>query len=170
MNTIRRTTKIRPYTLALIGALAAFGTAHAQWDPKPGRPSPEFQRLDVDRDGYLSRGEAASLQDFGKAFVESDVDRDGRLDPDEFTSAQALHARTQAGRFVGDSVITAKVKAALARDLELGDALAVSVETHKGQVVLSGFVESDTLVRRAGEIAEAIEGVRGVKNSLLVKG
>lgn len=170
MKTNTTTISLRRSMLAVLVAGTIVGHANAQEDTrKPAQPDPEFVRADTNRDGYVSRDEARRLKDFAKPFVQADANRDGRLDPDEFFNAQSIRSRMQAGAFVEDSVITAKVKAALVRDLDLGGALAVSVETHKGMVVLSGFVDNDTLIRRAGEIAAAIEGVRDVKNSLVVK-
>jgi hyperosmotically inducible protein len=70
--------------------------------------------------------------------------------------------------FLEDSTITALIKADLIRDNGLS-ALAISVETHRGQVIMSGFVDNDQQIKRAGEIALGVRGVLGVKNSLLVK-
>jgi hyperosmotically inducible protein len=47
--------------------------------------------------------------------------------------------------------------------------IAVSVETHNGTVLLSGFVDSDAQMRRAQEIASGVAGVVSVKNGLAVK-
>ena len=73
-----------------------------------------------------------------------------------------------AGQYIDDSVITAKIKAALLKDPAVS-ALSVSVETRKGTVVLSGFVESAIQLRRAAEIAAGVQGVVTVKNGLVVK-
>jgi hyperosmotically inducible protein len=43
------------------------------------------------------------------------------------------------------------------------------VETYKGIVQLSGFVGSQTAVNKAGEIARGVQGVKSVKNDLIVK-
>ena len=43
------------------------------------------------------------------------------------------------------------------------------METYKGVVQLSGFVDTQMAVDRAGEIARAVEGVSSVKNDLNVK-
>lgn len=130
--------------------------------------NPEFRKLDTNRDGYISRDEARNVKDFDKALVEADGDRDNRLNPDEFVKAQAIHERMQAGKYVSDSVLTAKVKAALVKDLHL-KGFDISVETYHGTVQLSGFVDSKEQVARAGEIAASVQGVNTVKNSLIVK-
>lgn len=148
---------------ALIGATGAAGAAEA------GRTaSPEFKRLDVNQDGFLGRDEARKMRDFDQAFTEADDNRDGKLDAAEFVKAQSIQDREAAGRYVDDSVITAKVKAALLKD-PVVSALAVSVETRKGMVLLSGFVENDRQLRRAQEIASGVQGVVTVKNGLVVK-
>jgi osmotically-inducible protein OsmY len=42
-------------------------------------------------------------------------------------------------------------------------------ESIKGEVQLSGFVDSAQNVRRAGEVARGVQGVKSVKNDLIVK-
>ena len=148
---------------ALIGAAGAVQAAETD-----ARVDAEFRKLDTDRDGYLSREEAKKIRGFDRAFTEADDNRDGKLDAAEFTKAQAVHARFAAGGYFEDSFITAKIKAALLKDPAVS-ALAVSVETRKGTVVLSGFVESDNQMRRAAEIAAGVQGVVTVKNGLIVK-
>ena len=71
----------------------------------------------------------------------------------------------KAGRVIDDSVITGKVKAALIAD-PTTKAHQIEVETFKGQVQLSGWVDNDTARDRATEVARNIEGVKDVKNSL----
>lgn len=146
--------------LAALGVPAAFAAGSEPSDPK-------FNRLDTNRDGYLSREEARA-GGMDRAFIEADDNRDGKLDAAEFVKAEAVHERSLAGQFVDDSVITARVKAALLRDPNVSG-LSVSVETHKGMVVLSGFVDNNGQMRRAQEIAAGVPGVVNVKNALVVK-
>ena len=73
-----------------------------------------------------------------------------------------------AGRAVDDSVITGKVKAALVAD-PTTKAHQINVETFKGTVQLSGFVESTEARTRATEVARNIEGVKNVKNELALR-
>ena len=70
-----------------------------------------------------------------------------------------------AGRVVDDSVITGKVKAALVAD-PTTKAHEISVETFKGVVQLSGFVDSSEARSRATQVAQQVEGVKNVKNEL----
>jgi len=73
-----------------------------------------------------------------------------------------------AGEYIDDSVITTKVKSLLAAD-DFLKSFEISVETYKGIVQLSGFVDSQKAVDKAGEIARGVKGVKSVKNNLNVK-
>ncbi len=76
--------------------------------------------------------------------------------------------RESAGQYVDDSVITTKVKAELGADKVLS-LYQISVETYKGVVQLSGFVNNREQADHAVAIAQKVKGVREVKNSLIVK-
>jgi len=73
-----------------------------------------------------------------------------------------------AGQYVDDSVITTKVKALIAEDEAL-KAFDINVKTYKGIVQLRGFVDSKKTIEKAGKIAGSVEGVKSVKNDLIVK-
>jgi Ca2+-binding EF-hand superfamily protein len=49
----------------------------------------DFQGLDANRDGFLSKEELASKPDLANAFEKGDKDRDGKLDPAEYQVLQA---------------------------------------------------------------------------------
>lgn len=159
-----------------LGALLGSVPAAAQTPPRAvgadtatsAPTTPTFQRLDTNRDGFLSREETSGLINFTTAFNDADDNRDGRLDPDEFAKAQAIHERVRVGTYLNDTVITAKVKAALIKDRDVRAHL-INVEVFKGTVQLSGFVNSELQARRAAEIAAGISGVVEVKNALIVK-
>jgi osmotically-inducible protein OsmY len=72
------------------------------------------------------------------------------------------------GEYVDDSVITGKVKAAFAEDPQV-KATEVKVETFKGTVQLSGFVDSRESAKRAVELAREVKGVKDVKDDMQVK-
>jgi osmotically-inducible protein OsmY len=72
------------------------------------------------------------------------------------------------GEFIDDSVITTKIKSQIAGD-SLLKAFQISVETFKGTVQLSGFVNSQKDVDRATEISNNVNGVRSLRNNLIVK-
>jgi osmotically-inducible protein OsmY len=76
--------------------------------------------------------------------------------------------RESSGQYVDDSVITTKVKAAILGDPSL-KVFQINVETFKGVVQLSGFVNSAQAAKKAGEVAAGVGGVKSVKNNLLVK-
>jgi hyperosmotically inducible periplasmic protein len=130
--------------------------------------NPLFQKLDVNRDGYVSREEARKLKNFDQAFTEADENRDGKLDPDEFVRAQSIYERQRAAQYLEDSFVTARIKAALFKDPHVSG-LDVKVETHHGLVLLSGFVNDEKQARRAAEIASSVRGVTAIKSSLVVK-
>ncbi|RJX29972.1 MAG: BON domain-containing protein [Desulfurivibrio sp.] len=72
------------------------------------------------------------------------------------------------GEYVDDSVITAKVKAEIFQDDSLKSS-EINVETFKGVVQLSGFVNSQADINRAVEVAGSVKGVTSVKNAMRVK-
>ena len=76
--------------------------------------------------------------------------------------------RESAGEVVDDSVITAKVKAALVKDPDT-KAYEIKVDTFRGVVQLSGFVDSSQARSKAVEVARDVGGVKEVRNSLEVK-
>ena len=86
------------------------------------------------------------------------------------TLAACTATRTQesTGEYVDDSFITTKIKAMLAED-DFLKSFQMSVETYKGIVQLSGFVNSQEAVNKAGQIARSVQGVNSVKNNLIVK-
>jgi osmotically-inducible protein OsmY len=69
---------------------------------------------------------------------------------------------------IDDGVVTAKVKAALVDD-PLTKVHQINVETFKGNVQLSGFVESDEARSRALKLARDIDGVKNVKDAMEVR-
>ena len=71
-------------------------------------------------------------------------------------------------KVVADSVITTKVKADLFKEPELS-ATAIHVETEKGIVMLSGFVDSKADADKAVRLAKSVEGVSQVKSAIKVK-
>ena len=85
-----------------------------------------------------------------------------------FAACAATPTRESTGEYVDDSVITTKVKSLLAKD-DLLKAFEISVETYKGTVQLSGFVNSQQAVDKAGQIAMSVKGVKSLKNNLIVK-
>ncbi|MBC8009141.1 MAG: BON domain-containing protein [Burkholderiales bacterium] len=80
----------------------------------------------------------------------------------------ATPTRESTGEYIDNSAITAKVKTALADD-EIVKARDVQVETFRGTVQLSGFVDTKEQKKRATTVARSVQGVRDVENNLIVK-
>lgn len=109
------------------------------------RPSTERAGKNVDR----SVGEAGrQLQDAGKA---------------------TERKLSEAGKAIDDATVTTKVKSALitAPDLKAGD---IDVETTNGVVTLEGIADSAESRQKAAQVASNIEGVKAVKNQIVVRG
>jgi osmotically-inducible protein OsmY len=85
-----------------------------------------------------------------------------------FAGCAGTRTSESTGEYVDDSVITTKVKALLAED-DFLKSFQIGVETYKGTVQLSGFVNSRQAIDKAGQIARGVKGVASVKNSLIVK-
>lgn len=77
--------------------------------------------------------------------------------------------RRDAAEFVDDAVLTARVKAALVKAEGLKGATEIEVTSYRGEVQLSGFVESTDMIERAVATARKVEGVRAVQNDLRVR-
>jgi osmotically-inducible protein OsmY len=85
-----------------------------------------------------------------------------------FLGCASTRTQQSTGEKVDDSVITTKVKAAILDEPTL-KVFQINVETFKGEVQLSGFVDNAQSVKKAGEVARGVKGVRSVKNNLIVK-
>jgi len=72
------------------------------------------------------------------------------------------------GEYIDDSAITTKVKSAILGDSAL-KVFQINVETFKGEVQLSGFVDSAAAKQKAEAVARGVGGVKSVKNNLIVK-
>jgi hyperosmotically inducible protein len=72
------------------------------------------------------------------------------------------------GEYVDDAVITTKVKAAIFNEPTLKSA-EINVETFKGVVQLSGFVNSQADINKAVEVTRSVKGVSSVKNDMRLK-
>jgi hypothetical protein len=72
------------------------------------------------------------------------------------------------GEYIDDSAISNKVRAEFIADADL-NVFQIDVTTYKGVVQLSGFVDSVSIKERAGSVAAGIDGVKGVRNDLIIK-
>ncbi len=82
---------------------------------------------------------------------------------------QATDTRRSVGETFDDATLTADVKSKLASELGGGSIVNINVDTYRQVVSLNGFVNSQDEVRKAGEAARKVKGVKEVKNLLQVK-
>jgi hyperosmotically inducible protein len=94
------------------------------------------------------------------------ADKTGRAA--DTVAAKTANAADKGGEVVADSVITTKVKADLFKEPEL-KSLGIHVETEKGVVMLSGFVNSKAEADKAVRLARDVNGVTTVKSAIKVK-
>ena len=79
-----------------------------------------------------------------------------------------VNGQESASRYADDASLTAKVKTNIIDDQAL-KGFAIGVETMRGTVQLSGFVDTRAQKDQAGTIAKGVTGVVGVQNNILVK-
>lgn len=84
-------------------------------------------------------------------------------------SADTPPPGTTIGTELDDSVVTTRVKSALLADPNI-KSVDFKVDTNKGVVQLSGFVDSQTQSSRAVTVARGVEGVKDVQNNVSLKG
>ena len=84
------------------------------------------------------------------------------------SACAATPKQESTGEYVDDSLITTKVKTAIFNEPGL-KVSQINVETYKGVVQLSGFVDSAADAKKAGELAQAVKGVSNVKNDTRVR-
>ena len=80
----------------------------------------------------------------------------------------AAAAKTTVGTEIDDTVVTTKVKSALLADADI-KSFDLKVETRKGAVQLSGFVDNQAQIDRAIAATRAVEGVKSVENGITLK-
>jgi hyperosmotically inducible protein len=85
-----------------------------------------------------------------------------------FLGCASTPTREGSGEYLDDTVITTKVKAAIFSEPSL-KVSEINVETFKGVVQLSGFVNSQTDISKAVAVARGVQGVKSVKNDMRVK-
>ncbi len=72
------------------------------------------------------------------------------------------------GEYIDDTVLTSRVKSILLNDPDVSG-LSVNVESYKGTVQLSGFVKTVAERNRAVKLARGADGVKRVKNDILIR-
>ena len=84
------------------------------------------------------------------------------------SACQSTPTQESTGQYMDDTAITAKVKTAIFNDAALKSA-EINVETFKGVVQLSGFVNSAADIQRAVQLTQSVSGVRSVRNDMRLK-
>ena len=85
------------------------------------------------------------------------------------TACAGSESKRSTGEFGSDAALTAKVKTAIASDAGIGSASAINVNSYRGVVQLSGFVDSPEKIELAAQAARKVEGVRSVENGIKVR-
>lgn len=84
-----------------------------------------------------------------------------------FSGCQVMRGESTISQYSDDSAITARVKTKLVRSDQVS-ASRVTVETNRGVVLLSGFVQDQHQADVATSIARSVSGVASVRNRLVV--
>ncbi len=85
------------------------------------------------------------------------------------TEANVAPPSLSVGTEIDDSVVTAQVKSALLDNAEV-KSFDLKVETRKGEVMLSGFVDNSAQMERAIAVTRGVSGVKAVANKMDFKG
>ena len=72
------------------------------------------------------------------------------------------------GNVIDDTVLTTRVKSALMANPQV-NSYDFKVETRKGEVMLSGFVNSQAELNLATAIVQAVDGVKSIQNNVALK-
>src|SRR5438094_5638406 len=83
--------------------------------------------------------------------------------------ASSPQTQRSVGEVSDDAALTAKVKTAIATDVGARAASSINVETYRGVVELSGFVDNQEMASRALAAAKKVSGIKSLKNDLRVK-
>lgn len=121
--------------------------------------------------GLTACGEKPSNDTFGQNLERGKERMDQAANSAERKLDQAGNALSEtaaeAGKAIDDATVTAKVKSALIAEPNL-KALTINVDTMAGVVTLKGTADNQVNRQKAEQIASAVEGVRTVKNELVV--
>lgn len=129
----------------------------------------EFNSLDKNANQTLNWSELQQDKNVKQRdFKAYDHDKDGTLSYEEYAELKTQTSQKAIKGAMSDSWITTKVKARLLEEESL-KSFKISVETHKGEVLLSGFVGDPSLKTKAEELVAGVDGVKSVKNAIVVK-
>lgn len=159
------------WLVAVFGVMLSTQAFAVTIDEMRGEQAPyaqAFKALDSDGNGKLSKKEATKDKDIKNAFSKADKNHNGSLDQDEFAAYKSKVDGAENKQAAADSAITAKIKSKYLVEKNLSS-FKISVETKDNTVILSGFVDSAEQKARAEKIATSVDGVKSVKNALVVK-
>lgn len=159
------------WLVAVFGVMLSTQVFAVTIDEMRGEQAPyaqAFKALDSDGNGKLSKKEATKDKDIKNAFSKADKNHNGSLDQDEFAAYKSKVDGAENKQAAADSAITAKIKSKYLVEKNLSS-FKISVETKDNTVILSGFVDSAEQKARAEKIATSVDGVKSVKNALVVK-
>jgi osmotically-inducible protein OsmY len=83
-------------------------------------------------------------------------------------ACSAIEGRQSAGEYVDDASIATRVRTAIVGDPDL-KLRQIDVNVMDRVVQLSGFVDSAAQKARATDVAKRVDGVRSVKNDIVVR-
>jgi len=129
-------------------------------DTKARQINVETQKGIVQLNGFVDSNEARSEAE--KIAAATDGVKQVR------NNLEVRGADRAAGVVADDAMITGKVEAALVADKRTS-AMRVDIETHAGEVQLSGFAKTQAEKTAAVEVAKGVDGVRVVKNAIDVR-
>lgn len=86
-----------------------------------------------------------------------------------FLSAAFLLGACSSAPKSPDAQLAAQIKKEIAQTEGIGGAKSVNVETHKGVVILSGFIDNEKQRYEAGQTALKVSGVEQVFNNIKVR-
>ncbi|WP_227815879.1 BON domain-containing protein [Nitrogeniibacter aestuarii] len=154
-------------------------TAGEQLDKTIAETKQEMQEAKVDakqaaNEAEMKASEAADEAGDKVAATTQDV-KEGAKELWSDTKAAANNAGeavseslADAGQAVEDTAITTKVKARII-DSEVLDGMDIDVTTKEGVVMLEGVVTTTEMRELAGKLAMGVEGVKSVKNEIVLK-
>ncbi|MCE3603813.1 BON domain-containing protein [Massilia sp. P8910] len=120
----------------------------------------------VDRAADKTRAAGASMAAKTERAIDTMADKTERAADNMADKSDRVAEKS--GAVMADSVITTKVKADIFKEPEL-KSMAIHVETEKGVVMLSGFVDSKADAEKAVRLAKSVDGVTAVKSAIKVK-
>jgi hyperosmotically inducible protein len=88
---------------------------------------------------------------------------------DKAAETSSVTQSSTVGNVIDDTVITTRIKAALMADPKI-NSYDFKVETRKGEVLLSGFVDSQDQIDLASATVRSVEGVKSIQNNVAIKG